>query len=96
VKRLLGVFTALGFFVGLATGALMWGAQMSRWRGHLFSRSVVRRFAALGYISGNSDAQSTRLLRDYVSWEPVPLLRRRAEKLLERHHAWPDEMNGGQ
>jgi hypothetical protein len=91
MRRPLGIWAALGFLAGLATGAVMWGAQMSRWRGQLFSRSVLRRCAALGYIGASRDSASTKLLRDYVRWERVPLLRKRAERLLERHHAWPRE-----
>jgi hypothetical protein len=50
----------------------------------LFSRSPVRRLAALGYISGRPGIDAVRLLTEYVSWERRAVLRRRGEKLLRR------------
>ena len=73
-----------GFLGGLIIGLLVWGAQIQRCRRDLFSRSPVRRLAALGYISGRPSVDAARLLTEYVSWERRPILRRRAERLLRR------------
>ena len=76
-----------GFFGGLIIGLLVWSTQMQRCRRDLFSRSPVRRLAALGYIGGRPSVETARLLTDYVSWERRPTLRRRAERLLQRMQA---------
>lgn len=73
-----------GFLGGLIIGLLLWSAQMRRCRRDLFSRSPVRRLAALGYIGGRPSVDAARLLTEYVSWERQPSLRRRAERLLRR------------
>ena len=73
-----------GFLGGLIIGLLVWSTQIRRCRRDLFSRSPVRRLAALGYISGRPSIDAARLLTEYVSWERRPSLRRRAEKLLRR------------
>lgn len=73
-----------GFLGGLIIGLLVWSTQIRRCRRDLFSRSPVRRLAALGYISGRPSIDAARLLTEYVSWERRPVLRRRAEKLLRR------------
>ena len=76
-----------GFLGGLIIGLLVWSAQMQRCRRDLFSRSPVRRLAALGYIGGRPSVETARLLSEYVSWERRPALRRRAERLLRRMQA---------
>jgi hypothetical protein len=81
-----GAVTA-GFLGGLIIGLLVWSTQMQRCRRDLFSRSPVRRLAALGYLGGRPIVETTRLLADYVSWERRPVLRRRAERLLRRMQA---------
>lgn len=73
---------ALGFVGGIATGLAVWSTQLHRSRRELFSGSVVRRIAALGYLRGRPGAATARLLNEYVRWEQTPLLRRRAELLL--------------
>jgi hypothetical protein len=73
-----------GFLGGLTIGLLVWSTQIRRCRRDLFSRSPVRRLAALGYIGGRPSVDSARLLTEYVSWERRPALRRRAERLLRR------------
>lgn len=73
-----------GFFGGLIIGLLVWSAQMQRCRRDLFSRSPVRRLAALGYLGGRPSVETARLLADYARWERRPALRRRAERLLRR------------
>ncbi len=73
-----------GFLGGLIIGLLVWSTQIRRCRRDLFSKSPVRRLAALGYISGRPGVDAARLLTEYVSWERRPGLRRRAERLLRR------------
>ena len=75
---------ALGFVGGVALGALVWSVQMRRYRRELFSPRPLRRFAALGYLSGQPSLETARLLRDYVSWERRSVLRRRGERVLRR------------
>ncbi len=79
-----GRYAALGFAVGVATGAILWGTQMKRFRRDLFSRNRVKRLAALGYLRGSEKSASARVLRDYVRWEQNPALRRRGQRLLTR------------
>lgn len=73
-----------GFLGGLIIGLLVWSTQIRRCRRDLFSRSPVRRLAALGYISGRPSIDAARLLTEYVGWERRPSLRRRGERLLRR------------
>lgn len=71
--------------VTAAIGAFVVHDQMSRHRRNLFSRHALRRFAALGYLGGlSATVELVQLLRDFVSWEPHQLLRRRATAILER------------
>ena len=81
---------AAGFVGGLAVGLVVWSTQVQRSRRELFSRSAVRRYAALGFLAGRPSAETSRLLRDYVNWETRPALRRRGQQLLRRMHAYLD------
>lgn len=73
----------IGAFAALAT--LMVRDQISRHRRDLFSAHPLRRLAALGYLAGlEPNVDAARLLRDFIAWEPRPLLRRRAEQILAR------------
>lgn len=85
-----GRLAAAGFFGGLAAGLVVWGTQVQRSRRELFHRSPVRRLAALGYLAGQPGVETTRLLGEYVNWEPRPALRRRGESLLRRMEAYLD------
>jgi hypothetical protein len=76
-----------GFLGGAAIGALVWSMQMQRSRRDLFSARPLRRLAALGYLSGQPSLENARVLRDYVSWEPRTVLRRRGERVLRRIEA---------
>lgn len=73
-----------GFLGGLVLGAVVWSTQMRRSRRDLFSRSPVKRLAALGYLGGRPGLDTARILTDYVGWERHPLLRRRGERVLRR------------
>ena len=75
------------FLGGLVLGAVVWRNQIRRSRRALFSKSPVRRLAALGYLSGQPGVDTARILAEYVGWERHPLLRRRAELALRRVRA---------
>ncbi len=74
----------LAFLGGVAAGMLVWGTAMQRSRRDLFSRSPLRRLAALGYLGGRPGVETARLLADYVQWEARPVLRKRGQLLLRR------------
>jgi hypothetical protein len=73
---------AAGFVGGLALGAMAWSHLLEGSRRGLFSPSPVRRYAAVSYLGARPSVDTARLLRDYVRWEPLPLLRRRARRVL--------------
>lgn len=101
VLRIAGIGALAVATAGLL-GLLFVRDQMSRHSRDLFSSRPLRRLAALGYIAGRPPAvESVRLLRDYVAWEPQPLIRRRAVQLLSRlerdlrqRPGLPDEVAG--
>lgn len=80
---------ALLFGIGLGAmiGLMVAQRTMGRHRRDLFSARPLRRLAALGYLNGHPSVEAVRLLRDYVAWEPQPLLRRRAESIVRRMEA---------
>ena len=53
---------AAGFVGGLAVGLVVWSTQVQRSRRELFSRSPVRRYAALGFLAGRPSAETASLL----------------------------------
>ncbi len=67
-----------------ALGVLLVRDQVHRHRRNLFSPRPLRRLAALTYIGKHPDIENANLLRDYLSWEREPMLRRRAAAVLER------------
>lgn len=68
-----------------ALGIVFVRDQISRHRRDLFSARPLRRLAALGYLAGaEPSVSSVQLLRDYIAWEPKPMIRRRAIQLLTR------------
>jgi hypothetical protein len=74
----------LGLVFGAAVGLAGWSLVQRRHRRSLFSRDKVKRLAALGYLQAHPSVDSAQLLRDYLQWEPHPLLRRRARGVLQR------------
>ena len=74
----------LGFIGGMAVGALAWSHLQRQYRRDLFSRHPLRRFAALTYLRSRPTMGTMRLLREYVAWERMPVLRERGVKLM-RH-----------
>jgi hypothetical protein len=81
---------SIGFLGGLAAGLVVWGVQVERSRRDLFSRSPIRRLAALGYLGGQPGLETARLLTEYVRWEARPALRKRGQHLLRRMEAYLD------
>ena len=73
---------AAGFAAGLVVGAAAWAGALDLTRSGLFSRNPVRRFGAVSYLATRPSVDTARLLRDYVRWEPHPLLRRRGRQAL--------------
>ena len=79
-----GWYFAGAVAAGLVAGALLAQRSMGRWRASLFSARPLRRLAALGYLSGHPGPEAVRVLRDYLTWEEHPALRRRAESIKRR------------
>jgi len=80
-------FVAVGFLGGIAAGTLMWSRMQRQYRRNLFSRYTLRRVAALGYLRARPSVNTAQLLREYVAWEPRPMLRDRGVKMLRRLEA---------
>ncbi len=75
--------TLLAVAAAAAVGVILVRDQISRHRRDLFSPHPLRRLAALEYIGTETASVNTiLLLRDYLAWEPRPLLRRRATAVL--------------
>ncbi len=53
----------------------------------LFSKSPLRRVAALGYLRARPTVNTAQLLREYVAWEPRSILRTRGVRMLKRLEA---------
>jgi hypothetical protein len=70
--------------LGVAAGWVLAQRRQATHRRALFSPRPLRRLAALGYLAGQEDVETVRLLRDYLSWERQPMLRRRAETIVRR------------
>jgi hypothetical protein len=74
---------ALGFIGGMACGALAWSHLQKQYRRDLFSRHPLRRFAALSYLRARPSMGTMRLLREYIAWERMPVLRERGVRLMQ-------------
>jgi hypothetical protein len=82
-----GALTVAAVMAGVALGWAVAGGRERRHRNDLFHPRPLRRLAALGWLEGQPGAETLRLLRDYLAWERVPLLQRRAGGLLRRFEA---------
>ena len=80
------VFTVMAS-AGLVAGWMFAQHRLAHHKRDLFSRHPLRRMAALQFLAGQGGVETVRLLRDYVSWEMQPMLRRRGEALLRRMQA---------
>jgi hypothetical protein len=79
-----GTLVGAGLAMGVTLGLVAWSAQQRRHRRALFHPDAYKRLAALGYLRAHPSVDSARLLRDYLQWEPHPLLRRQARGVLRR------------
>lgn len=86
-KQLGAKFVAVGFLGGIAAGSLMWSRMQRNCRRNLFSRNPLFRVAALGYLRGRRTVNTAQLLREYVAWEPRPVLRQRGARMLKHLEA---------
>lgn len=84
MTRRADVMAALGFLGGLTAGVLLAGQQLHMHRRNLFSRRPYQRLAALSHLRSQPTLDNARLLQDYVRWEPRPMLRRRAIRILRQ------------
>jgi len=73
--------------LGAGTGWYLVRRQMARDKSELFSPQPLKRLSALGHLAGQEGVGTVRLLRDYLSWESQPMLRRRAQSILRRMEA---------
>lgn len=81
-----GVF-AVAACAGVVAGWFLAQERYIHHRRDLFHQRPLRRLAAMGYLAGQHGVEAVRLLRDYVAWEPQPMLRRRGERILRRLEA---------
>jgi len=79
-----GLLFGGGAVLGAAAGWVLAQRRLTFHRRDLFSPRPMRRLAALGYLAGQDEVETARLLRDYLAWERQPMLRRRAEAILKR------------
>jgi hypothetical protein len=77
-------YMAFGFVGGVAAGTLVWNRLQHTYRRELFSRSALRRVAALGYLRARPTVTTAQLLKEYIAWEPRPILRQRGARILKR------------
>jgi hypothetical protein len=84
VSRERASFVAVGFLGGIAAGTLVWSRMQRQYRRNLFSKSALHRVAALGYLRARPTVNTAKLLREYVAWEPRPILRQRGARMLKR------------
>lgn len=79
-----GLAFAVSAVVGGTLGWVLAQRYLDRHRAALFSERRRRRHAALGYLAGRPAPDTLRLLRDYLSWERHPVLRRRARRIVRQ------------
>ncbi len=79
-----GLLLLGGALAGLVVGWHLAQRRLDRHRAELFSPVERRRADALAYLAGERSPEAARVLRDYLVWETVPGLRRRAGALLRR------------
>lgn len=80
-------YAAAGFIGGVAAGSLMWSRMQRQYRRDLFSKSPLRRVAALGYLRARPTVNTAQILREYIAWEPRAILRQRGVRMLKRLEA---------
>lgn len=81
----IALITAAAALTAGAVLTLVVRDQVSRARRDLFSPHALRRLAALSHLRrAPASVDLITLLRDFIAWEPRPLLRTRAGAILER------------
>ncbi|HSM03684.1 MAG TPA: hypothetical protein VK858_03645 [Longimicrobiales bacterium] len=84
-KGRIALITGLAIAAAGVAVTLVVRDQVSRARRDLFSPHSLRRLAALSHLrNAPASVDLITLLRDFISWEPRPLLRNRARAILER------------
>lgn len=76
-----------GTAIGVALGWWLARRHVERHRADLFSGRPSRRWSALAGLAEVPRVDTVHLLRDYLTWEPRPLLRRRARAIVRRMEA---------
>jgi hypothetical protein len=76
-----------GALAGLVAGWMLAQYRFVWHRQDLFSAQPLQRLGALGFLAGQPGVETVRLLRDYLTWETQPMLRRRATTLVRRMEA---------
>jgi hypothetical protein len=76
-------YIAVGFVSGIAAGSFVWNKVQLNCRRELFHRSAFRRVAALGYLRARPSVSTAQILKEYIAWEPRPLLRQRGARILK-------------
>jgi hypothetical protein len=87
VRARTAVTLTLAALAGLAAGWSLGAEHVRRHKAALFSPNRFRRLAALSYLAGQESVEHIRLLKDYLAWEPSPMLRRRAARMIRRMEA---------
>ena len=87
MTRLKVSYVAVGFLGGVAAGSLLWTQMQRQYRRNLFSKSPLRRVAALGYLRARPTVNTAQILREYIAWEPRAVLRHRGVQMLKRIEA---------
>ena len=82
-----GWVIAGGLLLGVSAGWMLAQRRLAYHRRDLFSPRPLRRLAALGFLAGQNEVETVRLLRDYLAWERQPMLRRRAQAIVRRMEA---------
>jgi hypothetical protein len=75
-------YVAVAFVGGVAAGSIVWNRLQHNCRRELFNRSAFRRVAALGYLRARPSVSAAQILKEYIAWEPRPILRQRGAKIL--------------
>jgi len=74
---------AVAFVGGIAAGSFVWNRLQHNCRRELFNRSPLRRVAALGYLRARPSVSTAQILKEYIAWEPRPILRQRGARILK-------------
>jgi hypothetical protein len=66
---------------------MVWNRLQHNCRRELFNRSALRRIAALGYLRARPSVSTAQILKEYIAWEPRPILRQRGARILKNLEA---------